>query len=175
MDVLDLYERGSGWTAGKIAGAGDKLDAKTPCEDWDARTLVDHLLEAQRYFAATGRGEEGTLPSPNPPSLAGDDPAGAYEASRQEILQVYGEPGVIEKTGPLLGIAFCDSLIHGCDLARATGQDDTMPEDLAAAAFDMLDGRLTPDRRGDAFGPAIDVPDTATAQEKVLAYTGRTP
>jgi hypothetical protein len=50
-----------------------------------------------------------------------------------------------------------------------------MPDDLAEAAFAMLDGRLTDDRRGEAFKPAIDVGEDASAQEKLLAYTGRQP
>jgi uncharacterized protein (TIGR03086 family) len=107
--------------------------------------------------------------------LTGDDPAATYEESRQETLRAHREPGAVEKAGPLLGIAFCDQLIHGWDLAVATGQDATMPDDLAQAAFAMLNGQLTDDRRGNAFKPAIDVPDDASAQDKLLAYTGRQP
>jgi uncharacterized protein (TIGR03086 family) len=175
MDLLDLYERGTEWTASKVKGAADKLHADTPCDDWDVRTLLNHIVDTQNYFTASGRGEDANLPSQNPPSVIGDDPAAAYEKSRRDVLRTYGESGVIEKTGPALGIAFCDSLVHGWDLAKATGQDTAMPDDLASAAFSMLDGQLTPDRRGDAFGPARDVADDASAQEKLLAYTGRKP
>ena len=75
----------------------------------------------------------------------------------------------------MLGIAFCDQLIHGWDLATATGQDATMPDDLAEAAFATLDGRLTDDQRRSAFKAAVEVPDDASAQDKLLAYTGRRP
>lgn len=176
MDVLNLYERGTAWAAEKVTGAANQLDARTPCEEWDVRALLNHMLDTQRYFAESGRGKDAALPSPTPPTgLIGDDPAAAYEKSRQETLQVYGEQGVIEKTGPALGIAFCDSLVHGWDLARATNQDETMPDDLARAAFSMLDGRLTDEQRGDGFKAAISVPDTASAQDKLLGYTGRRP
>ncbi len=51
-----------------------------------------------------------------------------------------------------------------------------MPDDLAVAAFQMVDGRISDDQRGDSsFKLAIPVPDTATAQEKLLAYGGRSP
>jgi uncharacterized protein (TIGR03086 family) len=173
MDVLELFERGTEWTAGKVAGTTDKLEWTTPCDQWDVRAVLNHMIETQQYFAASGRGEEATPPSPTPPPLIGDDPAAAYDASRRETSRVFREPGVIERTGPALGIAFCDSLIHGWDVARATGQDDAMPDELAAAAFSMLDGQLTDDRRGNAFAPATDVADSASAQEKLLAYTGR--
>ena len=49
-DLLDLYQRASEWTASKVAGAAEKLDAPTPCEEWDVRTLMNHMLDTQRYF-----------------------------------------------------------------------------------------------------------------------------
>jgi uncharacterized protein (TIGR03086 family) len=175
MDLLDLYERGTEWTASKIPAAAEQLGRATCCEDWDVRTLLNHTVDAQQYFAATARGEEAPLPSPNPPALIGDDPVAAYENIRQETLRAYRGPGVIEKTGPSLGIAFIDQLVHGWDLATSTGQDATMPDDLAAAAFEMLDGRLPDDRRAPGFKPAVPVPDTAGAREKLVAYAGRQP
>lgn len=50
-----------------------------------------------------------------------------------------------------------------------------MPDDLARAALAMIDGQLTDERRGDTFKPAVEVPDDATAHDKLLAYTGRQP
>ena len=91
------------------------------------------------------------------------------------MLSTYGAPGVIEKTGPSLGIAFSDQLLHGWDLAQATKQDATMPKGLPEAAFEMIHGRFTDDQRKGVFKPEIDVPADAPAQDKLLAYTGRTP
>jgi uncharacterized protein (TIGR03086 family) len=77
----------------------------------------------------------------------------------------------------VLGIAFCDQLIHGWDLARATGQDATMPADLAALGRQLLDGRIAENSRGPGkiFGPEVTVADVASDQDKLLAYCGRTP
>ena len=175
MDLLDLFDRGSGWAASKIPAATDQLDGSTPCEEWTVRNLLDHMIDAQEYFAATARGEDASLPAPFPPPRIGDDPVGAYERIRQETLRAHRQPGALEKTGPSLGIAFVDQLVHGWDLARATGQDATIPEDLAAAAFQMIDGRMPPDRRGQAFQPEIEVADDAPVQDRLLAYTGRRP
>jgi len=133
------------------------------------------MIDTQRYFLATARGEEASLPNPKPPDTIGDDPAGVYNRLRDETLEAYAKPGVIEKTGPSLGIAFVDQLVHGWDLAEATGQDSTMPDDLASAAFSMIDGQLTDDRRAPAFRPALQAGADAPAQDKLLAYTGRQP
>src|SRR5262245_55469605 len=133
QDLLDLYRRASEWTLSKVPDAAGKLDAATPCEDWDVRALMNHMLETQRYFAGSARGEDVSPPSPKPPRILGSDPVADFEAARDDILSTFSEDGVIEKTGPSLGIAFSDALVHGWDLAQATGQDSAMPEGLAHA------------------------------------------
>jgi uncharacterized protein (TIGR03086 family) len=173
--LLSLYRRASDWTGEKVAGAVDKLDARTPCDEWDVRALLNHMLDTERYFAGSARGEDVSPPSPNPPALLSDDPRVDFERAQQDVLEAFAKPGVIEKTGPSLGIAFSDQLLHGWDLARATHQDATMPDGLAEAAYSMLHGRLTDEQRKGVFKPAIDVPDDASLQEKLLAYTGRPP
>lgn len=175
MDPVDLFERGSAWTAAKIPGAIGKLDQPTPCEKWTVEDLLNHMLDTQRYFTGVARGESPDLPSAAPPGLLDDDPVAQYEAARRATIAAYRQPGVVEKTGPSLGIAFVDQLVHGWDLANATGQDTTMPAGLAEAAFSMIDGQLTDERRGDAFKPAVPVGDDATPQERLLAYGGRQP
>jgi uncharacterized protein (TIGR03086 family) len=175
LELLDLYSRASTWTNEKIAGAATRLDARTPCDDWDVRTLLDHMLETQRYFLGSARGEDASPPSPTPPRLISDDPAADFERTRVEMLHAFGEPGVVDKTGPALGIAFSDQLLHGWDLARATGQDDTMPEGLPDVAYELIHGRFTEDQRKGVFKPEVAVGSDASPQEKLLAYTGRQP
>jgi uncharacterized protein (TIGR03086 family) len=173
-ELLDRYRRASEWTLSKVERSGDRLDAPTPCEGWDVRTLLNHMVESQQYFARRARGETATI-SPDPPNLIGDDPASVYARGRDDTLRTFSEAGVVERTGPSLGIAFSDSLLHGWDLARATGQDTTMPEGLAQAAYDIVHGAFTDDQRQGVFGPELPVADDASPQEKFLAYTGRDP
>jgi uncharacterized protein (TIGR03086 family) len=175
MDPLDLYQRASEWTLSKVRGAVDKLDDATPCDDWDVRTLMNHMLETQRYFVASARGENAAPPSPQPPELLGDDPIAAFQRARDDTLTTFAQEGVIEKTGPSLGIAFSDTLLHGWDLARATGQDSTMPAGLAEAAYGMIHGRFTEEQRKGVFNPELPVGPTASPQQQLLAYTGREP
>ena len=176
MDFLDLYDRGSTWTATKVKGAAGQLDAQTPCEEWKVRDVVNHLLDTSRYFEEAAAGKDASPPAETPPdALQGGDPVAAHEKARQSILRAYREPGVIEKTGPSLAIAFCDQLLHGWDIAKGTGQDATIPDDLAEAAFGALNGRLNDDNRGNGFKPEVNVPESASTQDKLLAYVGRDP
>jgi len=174
-DLLDLYARASEWTAAKVAGAASNLDAPTPCDGWDVRTLLNHMLQTQRYFSGSARGEDVAPPMGEPPELIGDDPVAAFERARADVIRTYGADGVIEKTGPSLGIAFSDALLHGWDVARATAQDATMPAGLPESAYEIIYGRFTDEQRPGVFKPEIAVPADASAQEKLLAYTGRSP
>jgi uncharacterized protein (TIGR03086 family) len=174
-DLLDVYDRASGWTAVKVKGATTQLDRETPCDEWDVRTLLNHMLDTQRYFTGAARGEDTSPPSPAPPNLLGDDPVATFEQSRSDLMRAFREPGAIEKTGPALGIACADQLLHGWDLAKATGQDATMPEGLPSLAYDMIHGRFSDEQRQGVFKPAVKAAPDATAQDKLLAYTGRDP
>jgi len=173
IDLLNLFDRASAWTLGKVRGTTHKMDRQTPCDEWDVRNLLNHMLDTQRYFAGTGRGEEAEPPSRTPPRLLGDNPLKEFRRSRAELFCAFAEPGVIETTGPTLGIALADQLVHGWDVATATRQETTMPEDLADAAYQMILGRLTDDQRDGLFKTALTVPPDASPQAQLLAYTGR--
>jgi uncharacterized protein (TIGR03086 family) len=175
LDLLDLYGQASEWTATKVAGATAELGRPTLCDGWDVRTLMNHMLDTQNYFASAARGEGASPPSPTPPELIGDDPVVMFEAGRAELLRAFGEPGVIDKTGPALGIAFSDQLLHGWDLAKATGQDATMPAGLADTAYTIIHGRFTEDQRQGVFKSEISVAPDASGQDRFLAYSGRPP
>jgi uncharacterized protein (TIGR03086 family) len=178
-DLLDQYEWASAWTLTAVGGAVGQLDRDTLCDGWDVRTLLNHMLDTQRYFTGAARGEQvpppSPSPSPSPPELLGEDPVASFEQGRADLLHAFGEPGVIDSAGPSLGIAFVDQLLHGWDLATATGQDATMPANLPEAAYRMIHGRITDEQRKGIFKPAIAVAQDASAQDKLLAYTGRNP
>ena len=179
MDPLELYEKASDWTKSKIAGAKGNLDAKTACDGWSARDLINHLLSGKDLFvgATEGKGPSGPPQGPPPEILGDGDPVEAFEDARQAVLNAYGKEGVLEnpQMQMMAGIAFVDTLTHGWDLAKGTGQDTTMPSGLADAAMSAIGGRLTSESRGDAFKEEVEVPDDASAQDKLIAYMGRQP
>jgi uncharacterized protein (TIGR03086 family) len=174
LDLLDLYGRASEWAGTKVRGAASQLDLPTTCDAWDVRTLMSHMLETQKYFVGSARGDDVSL-SQDPPDLVGDDPCVAFERARTDTLSTFGAPGVIEKTGPALGIAFSDQLLHGWDLAVSTGQDSTMPAGLPESAYAMIHGRFTDEQRKGVFKPEVAIDPISSAQVKLLAYTGRDP
>jgi uncharacterized protein (TIGR03086 family) len=68
-----------------------------------------------------------------------------------------------------------DVFLHRWDLARATGQDETLDPDKCA---EVLQGALPMDeamRQSGHYGPRVDVADDADVQTRLLAFIGRTP
>ena len=116
-----------------------------------------------------------------------DDPGGAWRTQTDAVQALLDDPATAERVHDLphigtmpLGQAIdmiytSDVFMHRWDLARATGQDETLDPDKCA---EMLAGMLPMDevlRQSGQYGPRVDVPDDADVQTKLLAFIGRTP
>lgn len=67
-----------------------------------------------------------------------------------------------------------DVFTHTWDLARATGQDDSLDPDHLRRMVDSIGAMPEEAMRSDGmFGPPIEVPDGADDQTRYLAYVGR--
>ncbi len=156
----------------------DHWDAPTPCEDWTVLDLVQHIVDSHRVFLGfIGR----ELPE-GPP--VDDRPAEAFTIARRTVLDRLEDPLTAAQTyeGRLGTRTFewavdnflsFDLVVHGWDLARATGQDETIaPDELARARADAEEwGEMA--RAPGVFGPPLDPPDGADEQTRLLAFLGR--
>jgi len=157
-------------------------DDPAPPAGWVARDVVRHLVE---WFPSFLRDATGIM-LPTGPSV-GDDPAGAWRAQTDAVQALLDDPATAEREHdfPHMGamslaqvidmIYTADVFMHRWDLARATGQDETLDPDKCAA---MLEGMLPIDevlRQSGHYGPRVDVPDDADVQSKLLAFIGRHP
>jgi uncharacterized protein (TIGR03086 family) len=67
-------------------------------------------------------------------------------------------------------------LVHGWDLARATGQPADLPEDLAEGALRSWQTRLADrPRQGMPFAEPTPIAGDAPAIDRLAAYLGRKP
>jgi uncharacterized protein (TIGR03086 family) len=157
-------------------------DAPAPPEGWVARDVVRHLVE---WLPAFLQGSTGIV-LPAGPSVD-DDPAAAWRAHADGVQALLDDPAIADReydfphirrmalAHAIAMIYTPDVFMHRWDLARATGQDETLDPRRCA---EMLEGMLPMDdvlRQSGQYGPRVEVPDDADAQTKLLAFIGRNP
>ena len=188
-DQIQNTQRALDGALGMIESASPaELPKSTPCEEWDARGLIEHMIGVVQSFNAAFGGETLTPPtSQSTAGVAGDDPARSYRQAADALLQSIQRPGALDQTiklpfgempgGQAINIVIGDQSIHTWDLAKALGKPFTIDEEIASGVLAMLHQILTPDRRGPVKGFAPEVPcaESAPVQDRLLAFSGRQP
>jgi uncharacterized protein (TIGR03086 family) len=156
-------------------------DNAAPCDGWVARDVVRHLVEWLPAFFF------GTWDIALPPIASVDeDPAGAWDGVNRAIQAALDDPATAgSERDTRMGrwtfaqtidqICTHDILIHTWDLARSTGQDETLdPEEVHrfVEGMEPLDELM---RSSGQFGPRVVVPDDADEQTRLIAFVGRRP
>lgn len=185
--MLKLIERALEGTSRFVAGTRkDQYDLPTPCPEYDVRTLLNHIVGGQMLFKLAIDDVQVDA-SQAPPDLIGDDHVAAFERARQAVLDAWAQPGVNEKILKLpfgnlpgavaQGIHFTEALVHGWDLAKATGQDPTLDPELAEACLNTNKMIVNDSLRGPGqpFGPEVKIGDDAPVADRLVAFLGRTP
>ena len=66
-------------------------------------------------------------------------------------------------------------VVHGWDLARATGRGIDVPAEVAGHMLDSARRLITPDKRGRSFAAEVPAAPDATTLQRLIAFTGRAP
>ncbi|MGP4021274.1 TIGR03086 family metal-binding protein [Saccharopolyspora sp. 5N708] len=165
----------------------DQLDARTPCTDYDVRGLVNHLLFWGPSLEGAGRKE--IVPPDGAEAdvdLTGGDWAAALEAHLDRTVATWSEPGAWAGTthmgGPtelpaslVGGMVVGELVVHGWDLAKATGQQLVVDDDLVEYVHGEIAKTAEQGRQMGVYGPAVAVPDTSSTLDRTLGRTGRNP
>jgi uncharacterized protein (TIGR03086 family) len=159
------------WTEVADAIGDDDWAKSTTCDEFTVRELVDHSM----HWQAMGGGIIGAGTTPGD---AWTDVRGAISAALEDPSNLEGtvdEFGGMSKQ-QVLGLLITDLLVHSWDLARSLGVDDTLPPAAVEAALTGLQ-RMPEEqlRSSGMFAPAVDVGDGASAQDRLIAFTGRRP
>jgi uncharacterized protein (TIGR03086 family) len=181
MNLPDVHRQALAATAVIVAAiTPDQLDAPTPCEDYDVRGLLQHLVSGNYWVAPLVEGK--TIDEVGD---ALDRPFSVedYDPSAEQANAAFSGPGAMQKPvavsyGPVpaevyAGHRLIDVLIHGWDLAKATGQDTTLDPELVDACFEVINPQIDLLKGSGMFGTAVEVPPDADPQTKLLATLGR--
>ncbi|WP_328839914.1 TIGR03086 family metal-binding protein [Streptomyces europaeiscabiei] len=166
----------------------EQLSDPTPCPEYAVHNILGHLLGLAVAFRDAGRKDLGPTTDTDPQAALPDVGPGWREA----LPQVFDELGVawrdaaawtgetraggVPLPGAIAGAVAADELVvHGWDLARATGQAYDPDPAALAATHSFLAASVDDPSRGDIFGPVVPVPDAAPLLDRVIGLSGRDP
>jgi uncharacterized protein (TIGR03086 family) len=165
----------------------DQLDGPTPCPDMSVATLLDHLVGLTLAFRLAAE----KVPQTSPPTASADQlPADWRErlpAQLDDLVAAWREPaawqgttvaGGVEAPAPVMATVALDELVvHGWDLAVATGQGYRPDGTSVRACFEFIGDRSDEpaDANSGLFGPQVPVPEDAPLLDRLVGRAGRDP
>lgn len=152
-------------------------DAPSACEDWTGRQVVEHVMDTTRDFLT----RQGLDVGPRPDTA---DPVAAWHAHDAAVRALLADEAVASREydgyfGPttigetLVGFYGFDLIVHRWDLAQAGGRDERFTDE----EMDTLE--LSSEGFGEHLyddgvcRPAVQVPDDADRQARLLGRLGR--
>lgn len=192
MHVTDLHRRSVEGFVSRVealrSADGDVWRAPTPCPDWDARALVNHVVNEDLWTVPLMEGATiDEVGDRFDGDLLGDDPVGVARAACQTAVTAAAS-GVI--AGRTVHLSFgdtpaeeyacqlaADHIIHGWDLAVATGGDTTIDPELVEACAAWFAEREDLYRSAGVIGDRPTTGDAAPGdpQARLLVAFGRDP
>jgi uncharacterized protein (TIGR03086 family) len=183
MDITKLHRRAAERFAQKVQQVSDdQWGQPTPCTEWDVRALVNHVVNEERWvkplvdgktIEEVGSSLDGDLLADDPASAAAsaaEEASGAFDDGVPRNVMVhlsFGDTHVDEYAMQMVA----DHLIHGWDLAAATGLDRTMDAELVSVVSAWFAPQEEAWRAGGAIGPRRDT--GGDPQTDLLAAFGR--
>jgi uncharacterized protein (TIGR03086 family) len=188
-EPLELLARALDAAGGLVEGVtAEQWQLPTVCPDWTVHALLGHVVAGNRMFTALLRGE----PFPSAEQLQqlrdtdqlGDDPVGTYHAVGGVMQDAFSQADVLTRpcASPfgdmpgigLLHIRVTELLVHGWDIAQATGQPATLPDDVVAIELEFTRAQFAGLPPGGArFAPPQPVAGDAPAIDQLVALLGR--
>ena len=166
-----------GFTAVVQAVPADGWAAPTPCSEWDARALVEHVIGFHEFLLLRPLGVRAERPR--------EGPAERWAATELAIEQALGHPGLSRQVAyfdgdtrrpvDVLGAITGDVVIHTWDLARAVGAPERLDADPCAIALDAARAMMGASDRSGLFAPPVPIRSDASTQDRLLAVRGRDP
>lgn len=151
-----------------VASANGKWDRQTPCDAWDARGVLEHVIGFHDVLLLRPLGLK--------PERPHEDPQRRWQLTYHSLTEAFAS-GVATRLDayPLIPNLTRDVLVHTWDLARAVAADARLDPEWC----EMFCGRLPTDPldlgTSGMFGAPITLRDETDAQARLLARLGRDP
>jgi uncharacterized protein (TIGR03086 family) len=171
-----------------VVGAVDdgQLELPTPA-GMRVGDVIDHVGTFAVRFLESARKDTDGQGVPPPADAAALEPGWRQRiaADLETMADAWGDPSAWEGTtraggfdlpAEMVGLIAVDELVvHGWDIAVATGQAFEPPADEVLGALTFVTAFAEVPRDGRLFGDVVPVADDAPAFERLLSLTGRDP
>jgi uncharacterized protein (TIGR03086 family) len=162
----------------------DDWTRRTPCDAWDVRALVNHVVGANRRYTMLLDGASAVeVDATRSTDHLGADAAASFRATAAELTAAFGRDGVLtsathhpagDRTGAeLLEMRVLDVTVHAWDLARALDADERLEPGVVSFVLACAPGLIAGSRPGSFSTPADELPPGATTQARLLHLVGR--
>ena len=163
-----------------------QLGGPTPCTEWDVRTLLNHvILWTSHSLERRAHGESVAPELMERDFAAAQDFAAAYRAQLDRALAAWADPAVWDRELDVMGgktpaadvgaLMIAELVLHGWDLAAATGQDYSVSGSAAEAALRAVEANAELFRQYKGFADPVPAAASARVLDRVLALSGRDP
>lgn len=190
-DIVDLEPATRTMTELVLGVPDGMLDVPTPCADYSLGDLLDHVSGSVLAFTAAAAKAGGEAASRGPSGDAtrlGDDWRSRLPDDLAALADAWRDPeawtgmtraGGVDLPGDVAGlIALDEVVVHGWDVARASGQPYDCDERLLKVVHDFVSQFAGPGQeaaREGLYGPEVAVPDDAPLLDRLIGMTGRDP
>jgi uncharacterized protein (TIGR03086 family) len=149
-----------------VVAANGKWDRRSPCDAWDARGVLEHVIGFHDVLLLRAMGLK--------PHRPRDDPQLRWELTYGALRGAF-QPDNRSDVPAMMPNVTRDVLIHTWDLARAVGADDRLDAGWCAHFYAALPVDLRALGARGMFDAPVAVDDRSDVQSKLLARLGRNP
>ncbi len=184
-EVVERFQRAQALFGDRVdAVPAASWDVPTALSGWSVRDLVRHLVDEQRWAPPLLAGQTtAEVGDRFAAESLGDDPVGAWESASDQALTAFAAPDALQRTvvlsyGETPAADYCaqmtaDLVVHAWDLAHAIGGVELLDHRLVAWTLDYTEEHLDGSGKPGVFDAAVDVPNDADPQTRLLARCGR--
>jgi uncharacterized protein (TIGR03086 family) len=187
-DPRPVHRQAMTQTESIVAAVGPgQLTHPTPCDEYDVRALLSHIVGGLNRVAIAGEGGDALARPARADDVPDDRWLAAYRTASARAAAAWTDDAKLDALVELpwgkipgrFAIAgyIQEILTHGWDLAKATGQPTERDPELAAFALAGARRILPAEARGAdvPFGPVVQVAPDAGRYAQLAAWLGRQP
>jgi uncharacterized protein (TIGR03086 family) len=167
-----------------VRAANGKWDRRSPCDAWDARGVLEHVIGFHDVLLLRPLGLKPDRPRDDPQlrwGLTYGALEKAFEPGRRlfervvDVPQLQGNPATKLDARAMMPNLTRDVLVHTWDLARAVGADDRLDVQWCGQFYSALPSDPQALSGSGMFDAPVALTNHTNVQSRLLARLGRNP